>query len=153
LVGVPALAGKAGTPTWQLTVDVKLQKTPLARLTMTTRAKKPSSEPNPLGAPAQEASSPVLEVNPASESSSAANRLDALAEEFVERYRRGERPAVSEYTECYPDLADEIRELFPALVMLQDVQPEPNPATGSFETRLRAPDSPLERVGDYRILR
>ena len=32
------------------------------------------------------------------------------------RYRRGERPALAEYTDRYPELADEIRELFPALV-------------------------------------
>ena len=40
--------------------------------------------------------------------------LDRLAEEFAERYRRGERPGIREYTDRYPDLADEIRELFPA---------------------------------------
>ena len=37
-----------------------------------------------------------------------------LAEEFLERRRRGERPEVSEYIERYPELAEEIRELFGA---------------------------------------
>jgi eukaryotic-like serine/threonine-protein kinase len=38
--------------------------------------------------------------------------LDQIAEEFAERFRRGERPALHEYTQRYPELADEIRELF-----------------------------------------
>lgn len=40
--------------------------------------------------------------------------LDRLAEEFAARFRRGERPSLEEYTDRYPDLADEIRERFPA---------------------------------------
>ena len=34
------------------------------------------------------------------------NLLDQLAEEFAERFRRGERPALKEYTERYPELAE-----------------------------------------------
>ena len=34
--------------------------------------------------------------------------LERLSEEFVERYRRGERPGLSEYTRRHPDLAAEI---------------------------------------------
>jgi uncharacterized protein HemY len=49
------------------------------------------------------------------------NLLDQLAEEFADRYRRGERPALKEYTDRYPKLANEIRELFPALVKVEDV--------------------------------
>ena len=39
--------------------------------------------------------------------------LDVLAEEFVARYRRGERPALAEYVDSYPELAEQIHELFP----------------------------------------
>jgi hypothetical protein len=42
--------------------------------------------------------------------------IDQLAEEFAARYRRGERPAVQEYIDKYPDLADDIREMLPAMV-------------------------------------
>ena len=42
--------------------------------------------------------------------------LDRLAEEFAARFRRGERPALKEYIDRYPELAEEIRELFPAMV-------------------------------------
>jgi hypothetical protein len=33
------------------------------------------------------------------------NPLEVLAEEFVERQRRGERPSLSEYTRNHPELA------------------------------------------------
>ena len=45
-----------------------------------------------------------------SHSDSEADPLDQLAEEFAERYRRGERPSLTEYTERYPELADQIRD-------------------------------------------
>ncbi len=50
------------------------------------------------------------------------NLLDQLAEEFAERFRRGERPALKEYTDRYPELADEIRELFPAMVKVEQAE-------------------------------
>jgi len=53
-----------------------------------------------------------------SDSSSGRNPVEALAEEFLDRFRRGDRPALTEYTDKHPELADEIRDLFPALVMM-----------------------------------
>ena len=35
--------------------------------------------------------------------------LEELAEEFLSRYRKGERPPLSEYAGRRPDLADRIR--------------------------------------------
>jgi serine/threonine protein kinase/WD40 repeat protein len=76
------------------------------------------------------------------------NPVEELAEAFLERYRRGERPALSEYIQQHPELADEIRELFPALVMMEEAGPL-NSGTG----RITAEGGPLERLGDYHILR
>ena len=45
--------------------------------------------------------------------------MNELAEEFAERFRRGERPSLTEYTERYPELEAEIRDLFPALVVME----------------------------------
>ena len=82
------------------------------------------------------------------------NPVEALAEEFVERFRRGERPALSEYTMRYPELADDIRDLFPALVMLEDVRPAPGFASSaSADSGILSVGKKLERLGDYRILR
>src|SRR3989442_12811271 len=46
--------------------------------------------------------------------------IGQLAEEFVARYRRGERPALSEYTEKYPELAERILHVFPMMVMMEE---------------------------------
>src|SRR5262245_47940711 len=77
--------------------------------------------------------------------------LDRLAEEFADRFRRGERPALEEYTKRYPELAQEIRELFPAMVKVERAQGlrQGEGETGDF----RAASPSLSQVGDYRILR
>jgi serine/threonine protein kinase/Flp pilus assembly protein TadD len=87
-----------------------------------------------------------------SDPSSEINPLDQLAEEFVDRYRKGERPPLSEYVARHPDLADEIRDLFPGLVLMEGIRPETGEATGAFGVASGASKCP-ERLGDYRILR
>ncbi len=77
--------------------------------------------------------------------------LDRLAEEFAARFRSGEHPALSEYTDRYPELADEIRDLFPAMVRMEQ-------AEGNRQARESNGDSPstnppMSEIGDYRILR
>jgi hypothetical protein len=39
--------------------------------------------------------------------------LNHLADEFTARYRRGERPALQEYIDRHPELADDIRAFSP----------------------------------------
>jgi serine/threonine protein kinase len=90
-----------------------------------------------------------------SSSESDQDTVDRLAEEFVARHRRGERPAVSEYTERFPQHAAAIRDLFPALALIEQVKPGEGEPTGAYagaaeaEAQGRRP----ERLGDYRILR
>jgi WD40 repeat protein/serine/threonine protein kinase/Flp pilus assembly protein TadD len=88
-----------------------------------------------------------------SDSSADRNPVEELAEEFLERFRRGERPALSEYTSRFPALAGQIRDLFPALVMLEDVRPHSQGVSASSEQLPVASGKKLERLGDYRILR
>jgi hypothetical protein len=73
--------------------------------------------------------------------------IDQLAEEFVARYRRGERPAVSEYTAKYPELADQIQEVLQALVLLEDLAP------GKAKETPTEGHVPLQQLGEFRILR
>jgi WD40 repeat protein/serine/threonine protein kinase len=75
--------------------------------------------------------------------------VEQLAEEFMARLRRGERPAVSEFAAAHPHLADEIRDLFPALVVMEQVKPG---WTESHAT-VPGPDAPPEHLGEYRLLR
>src|SRR5262249_11988383 len=86
-------------------------------------------------------------------SSSGVNPIDALAEEFVARHRRGDQPSVSEYADRYPELADDIRDLFPGLLLMEGVRPEPDQATGSFSAASAGPGPTPGRLGDYRIVR
>ncbi len=65
-------------------------------------------------------------------SSDARNPVEALAEEFLDRKRRGEQPTLREYVERYPDLADDIRDLFPALLMMEDLGESSGGTTGSL---------------------
>ena len=48
-------------------------------------------------------------------------RFDELAEELAERFRRGERPSLQEYVDRLPEIAEEIREMFPAMVEVERV--------------------------------
>jgi serine/threonine protein kinase/WD40 repeat protein len=76
--------------------------------------------------------------------------LDHLAAEFAGRYRKGERPSLKEYIDRHPDLADEIRELFPALVEIEGVD-EPRDGVDRPAPTIAAP--PPFEVGGFQIVR
>jgi serine/threonine protein kinase/WD40 repeat protein len=81
--------------------------------------------------------------------------VERLAEEFVERYRRGERPPLTEYTERFPEHAAQIRDLFPALVLMEQIAPEsdsPAASSGRTSVERQASEHP-KQIGDYRVLR
>ncbi len=73
-----------------------------------------------------------------------------LAEEFIERHRKGERPGLREYLDKNPQLANEIREVFPALAMLENIalSDESEPSAARKDQAL-----PLQQLGDFRIIR
>jgi serine/threonine protein kinase/tetratricopeptide (TPR) repeat protein len=82
------------------------------------------------------------------------NPVERLAEEFLERHRRGEHPPLTDYVNRFPEWAEEIRELFPALVMMERLKPAEGDITGSFLCDGRAQHGRIpERLGDFRILR
>ncbi len=87
-------------------------------------------------------------------SDSEADPLVPLIEEFTERYRRGERPALSEYTARCPDHAERIRKIFPAMIVMERLGSDGAAASGSLTGRRDADKSPIpEILGEYRILR
>jgi serine/threonine protein kinase len=89
-----------------------------------------------------------------SASSSERDPVEQLADEFLERYRRGERPVLTEYTQRYPQWAERIRKVFPALVMMEGARPDAADVTGNHVGGVESPgERRLERLGDYRILR
>ena len=76
------------------------------------------------------------------------NPIDLLAESFLARLRQGEYPAIDEYTTKYPELAEEIRSVFPTLALLEQggeaLASQPPP---------RRPKSLPTQIGEYQILR
>jgi hypothetical protein len=74
--------------------------------------------------------------------------LDVVAEEFLERYRRGERPALSEFAARHPELAEQIHELLPTLVEIEQVGCAPS-VPPVHAAGFQCP----EALGDYRIFR
>ena len=70
-------------------------------------------------------------------------RLGKLAEEFIVRYRRGERPAIQEFVDRWPERGDEIRTRFEAMVEAEQVVKPPRPQTSP-------PSS--DRMADFRII-
>ena len=76
--------------------------------------------------------------------------IDELAEEFVARYRRGERPSVSEYARKYPEFADQLQGVLQAMVLLEELSPAKKENTTS---NLANDGAALKHLGEYRILR
>lgn len=79
--------------------------------------------------------------------------LEALAEEFLDRKRRDENPSLSEYTRKYPELADAIRDLFPAMVLMEEFKPSDESTDKSPRSRQHEHSYHPEQLGDYRIIR
>jgi serine/threonine protein kinase/WD40 repeat protein/Flp pilus assembly protein TadD len=81
---------------------------------------------------------------------SATDPFGQVADEFVEAFRQGQRPSVEEFARRYPAHADQIREILPAMVLMEqakaadDSRAPRDPATTV---------TPLKQLGDYQILR
>ncbi len=81
-------------------------------------------------------------------------RFSALADEFIERQRLGQNPSVEGYALANPELADEIRLAFPALLVIDELKPASGDVTGHFNAAaVVVRGTTLERLGDFRVLR
>ncbi|HZU34253.1 MAG TPA: protein kinase, partial [Gemmataceae bacterium] len=87
-----------------------------------------------------------------SSSSDERGPVGVLADEFLARCKRGERPTIKEYCNQHPDLAGEIRDVFEALLMVEDLRPGPDDLSGSAGASVQVGGKRLQQVGDYRIL-
>ena len=82
------------------------------------------------------------------------NPVEVLAEEFLSRLRRGEDVTPEGYAAEYPDRADEILALFPALLMMEDLGGDSGDPTGSIVSGGGAVTGVISgRLGDFRLLR
>jgi WD40 repeat protein/serine/threonine protein kinase len=98
---------------------------------------------------------PIRPIIGMSASASRSELVLELAEEFLERYRKGERPPLREYVVRHPELAAEINEVFPAMAMMENIAV----ADESLEDRGQQSGARgqerlvLQQLGDYRIIR
>ena len=76
--------------------------------------------------------------------------FELAASEFTSRVRRGEVPDIEEYVSRYPDLSDEIRELFPTILAMEQTKQHREFESGG-KASLGA--RKIEQLGDFRILR
>lgn len=72
--------------------------------------------------------------------------LEDLVEEYLEKLRSGERPSVEAYAASYPELADEIRELFPTMEAMENLKQRRESAGAGQQAAIP------EQLGDFRIL-
>jgi hypothetical protein len=84
---------------------------------------------------------------------SAADPLGQIADEFVEAFRQGQRPSVEEFARRYPEHADDIREMLPALVLMEKAKAADDPPGQKGQANGLAAAPPLQQLGDYQILR
>src|SRR3954464_8909466 len=91
---------------------------------------------------------PFLGGRAMNDSGSERNPVEALAEEFLQRQRRGERPTLEDYCPPPPGLADDIRDLFPILIRMEDLGADSSgaPTGGALPAGTTAR---LERLGDF----
>jgi WD40 repeat protein/serine/threonine protein kinase len=82
---------------------------------------------------------------------SAADPFGQIADEFVEAFRQGKRPSVEEFAQRYPEHADEIREMLPALLLMEKAKSVPGAPGQRHQASALA--VPLQHLGDYQILR
>jgi serine/threonine protein kinase len=88
-----------------------------------------------------------------SSSSDERSPVELLADEFLARCKRGEKPTIQEYCDRHPDLAAEIRDVFEAVLMVEDLKPGSSDVSASAGEALHGNGQRLQQVGDYRILR
>lgn len=78
--------------------------------------------------------------------------LDVLADDFAAKCRRGESPSIAQYADEHPSHAERIRELFPAIAMMErfrsakDSQHKSSPRRAAWSP---VPDD----LGDFRVIR
>jgi serine/threonine protein kinase len=86
-----------------------------------------------------------------SESESHSGLVLELADQFLERYRKGEKPSLKEYIDRHPDLASDIRQVFNAMAMMENIALADESVHAGQEEP--APAEAPQQLGDFRIIR
>jgi len=80
--------------------------------------------------------------------------FEELSERFVQEYREGKNPSVEEYAARYPEIAEEIKDLFPTLALLEEGSKRDS--LSNYSTSVGGKGKippPIQRLKNYRIIR
>ncbi len=86
------------------------------------------------------------------DSSETRDPVEMLAEEFLDRHRRGQRPSITEYAEAHPQWSDRIRSLFPTLMMMEGLKADTESLGRGSGRADRSSEMPSQ-LGDFHIRR
>src|SRR5436309_14105955 len=106
------------------------------------------NEPHDPNHPVDVPSAPAASLNPSS-----ADPFGQIADEFVEAFREGKRPSVEEFAQRYPAQADEIRDMLPALVLMEKAKAADDASGAGGKAAGTAAVPFLRHLVDYQILR
>src|SRR5262249_47841340 len=85
---------------------------------------------------------------------SAADLLGPIADEFVEAFRQGKSPSVEEFARRYPEHAGDIRDMLPALALMERAKSTDDAPGQRGQARASAAAAPLPRqIGRYQVER
>ena len=76
--------------------------------------------------------------------------LEVLAAEYMDRLRQGQRPSIEDYATQHPELAEEVRGLFPTIAVTERLKAR---QAQSSDGRATLGPARLERLGDFRLIR
>ncbi|MEM9413547.1 MAG: serine/threonine-protein kinase, partial [Planctomycetota bacterium] len=79
--------------------------------------------------------------------------LEQVTEEFTNRTRKGEVPSIEEYATRYPEIADRIEEILPSIAMMERLGQQQHSELKTAQHLAGKNAFPVEKLGDYRILR
>jgi serine/threonine protein kinase/tetratricopeptide (TPR) repeat protein len=83
---------------------------------------------------------------------SSTDPIGEIADAFVADFRQGKRPSVEDFAARYPEHAAELREILPALVLMEKAK-SPKDDSVDQSAADSVPTPPLRQLGDYQILR
>jgi len=74
--------------------------------------------------------------------------IEALLDDFIARLRNGETPSIAEYEATHPEFAEEVRQAFPAVQVIEQAALRREQQRPSVKG-----ERPPERLGDFKIIR
>ena len=79
--------------------------------------------------------------------------MDELAEHFSEEHRLGVQPSINEYVQRHPELESQIRDLFLALMVMEDLGTADHETDGIHHGETASELTVPERIDGYKIMR